>query len=126
VPSGGREKNTGVTTILQDHLSQPGGRHSASRFPTRRHYRRLMRLWEDAAHRISQRKGAKKEKSIMTILKGRVALVTGSARGTDKAIAERCASLGADIVVNYSKDKVAAEETIKNTQRFRVKAAVSV
>lgn len=62
----------------------------------------------------------------MTILKGRVALVTGSARGADKAIAERCASLGADIVVNYSKDKVAAEETIKNTQRFRVKAAVSV
>jgi 3-oxoacyl-[acyl-carrier protein] reductase len=36
----------------------------------------------------------------MTDLKGKVALVTGSARGIGKAIALRYASLGANLVVN--------------------------
>ena len=35
----------------------------------------------------------------MTNLSGKVALITGSARGIGKAIAERYASLGADVVV---------------------------
>jgi 3-oxoacyl-[acyl-carrier protein] reductase len=47
-----------------------------------------------------------------TDLRGKTAIVTGSARGLGKAIAERYARLGADIVLNYSKDKSAADEMI--------------
>lgn len=47
----------------------------------------------------------------MNTLKNKVALITGSARGLGKAIAERYAALGADIVINYSRDKASAEET---------------
>ena len=50
----------------------------------------------------------------MDSLKNKVALITGSARGLGKAIAERYAALGANIVVNYSKDKASAEEVVKN------------
>lgn len=45
----------------------------------------------------------------MTDLTGKVALVTGSARGIGRAIAERYASLGADIVINYSEDETSAD-----------------
>lgn len=48
----------------------------------------------------------------MNSLKGKVAIVTGSARGLGKAIAERYAALGADLVINYSKDKASAEEVL--------------
>ena len=58
----------------------------------------------------------------MTNLKGKVALITGSARGIGKMIAERYASLGANIVVNYSKDKESADITVHNIQQFGVKA----
>ncbi len=47
-------------------------------------------------------------------LKNKVALITGSARGLGKAIAERYAALGADIVINYSRDKASAEEVVNN------------
>lgn len=50
----------------------------------------------------------------MNSLKNKVAIVTGSARGLGKAIAERYAALGADIVVNYSKDKASADEVVSN------------
>lgn len=50
----------------------------------------------------------------MKDLKGKVALITGSARGLGKAIAERYASLGADIIINYSKDKSSADEVMTN------------
>src|SRR5689334_16831808 len=50
----------------------------------------------------------------MNSLKNKVALVTGSARGLGKAIAERYAALGADLVINYSKDKAAADEVVSN------------
>ena len=48
----------------------------------------------------------------MTNLKNKVALITGSARGIGKAIAERYAALGADIVVNYTSNSAAADETV--------------
>jgi len=57
----------------------------------------------------------------MNSLKNKVALITGSARGLGKAIAERYAALGADIVINYSRDKASADEVIKNIKAMGVK-----
>jgi 3-oxoacyl-[acyl-carrier protein] reductase len=48
----------------------------------------------------------------MTNLKGKVALVTGSARGIGKAIAERFGALGASVVVNYATSEGPAQETV--------------
>jgi NAD(P)-dependent dehydrogenase (short-subunit alcohol dehydrogenase family) len=53
----------------------------------------------------------------MDILKDKVVLITGSSRGIGKAIAEKCALAGADIVVNYRKtggsSQAQAEELCK-------------
>ncbi|SHG86535.1 MULTISPECIES: SDR family oxidoreductase [Flavobacterium] len=57
----------------------------------------------------------------MKILNNKVALITGSARGLGKAIAERYASLGANIVINYSKDKASADEVVSNITAMGVK-----
>jgi 3-oxoacyl-[acyl-carrier protein] reductase len=57
----------------------------------------------------------------MNSLKNKVALITGSARGLGKAIAERYAVLGANIVVNYSKDRASAEEVMRNITAMGVK-----
>lgn len=54
-------------------------------------------------------------------LKNKVALITGSARGLGKAIAERYAALGADIVLNYSRDKASADEVVSNIKAMGVK-----
>ncbi|WP_026714930.1 SDR family oxidoreductase [Flavobacterium daejeonense] len=66
----------------------------------------------------------------MNTLRNKTAVITGSARGLGKAIAERYAALGANIVVNYSRDKVSAEEVVSNikamgTKVIAVKADVS-
>lgn len=58
----------------------------------------------------------------MTNLKNKVALVTGSGRGIGKAIAERYASLGADIIINYTNNKESAEITVSNILKYGVKA----
>ncbi|SHM55843.1 3-oxoacyl-[acyl-carrier protein] reductase [Chitinophaga jiangningensis] len=50
----------------------------------------------------------------MNTLYNKTALITGSARGLGKAIAERYAALGANIVINYSKDKSSAEQVVSN------------
>ncbi|MDQ5833903.1 MAG: SDR family NAD(P)-dependent oxidoreductase, partial [Actinomycetota bacterium] len=42
----------------------------------------------------------------------KAALVTGSARGIGRAIAERYAALGANVVVNYSTGEAQARETV--------------
>ncbi|QNL52311.1 SDR family oxidoreductase [Olivibacter sp. SDN3] len=57
----------------------------------------------------------------MNSLKNKVALITGSARGLGKAIAERYAALGADIVINYSRDKASADEVVSNIKAMGVK-----
>ncbi len=54
----------------------------------------------------------------MNSLKNKVAMITGSARGLGKAIAERYAALGADIVINYSRDKASAEEVVSNIKAY--------
>lgn len=58
----------------------------------------------------------------MNSLKNKVALITGSARGLGKAIAERYAALGADIVINYSRDKSSADEVLSNVTAMGVRA----
>jgi len=50
----------------------------------------------------------------MTSLKNKVALITGSTSGLGKAIAERYAILGADIVINYPRDRASADEVLSN------------
>jgi 3-oxoacyl-[acyl-carrier protein] reductase len=57
----------------------------------------------------------------MNTLQNKVALITGSARGLGKAIAERYAALGADIVINYSKDKTSADEVLSNIKAMGVR-----
>lgn len=58
----------------------------------------------------------------MNILNNKVALITGSARGLGKAIAERYAALGANIIINYSKDKSSADEVLSNIKAMGAKA----
>ena len=58
----------------------------------------------------------------MNSLKNKTALITGSARGLGKAIAERYAALGANIVINYSKDKASADEVLSNIRAMGAKA----
>jgi 3-oxoacyl-[acyl-carrier protein] reductase len=50
----------------------------------------------------------------MTSLKNKVALITGSTSGLGKAIAERYATLGAEIVINYPTDRGSADEVLSN------------
>lgn len=50
------------------------------------------------------------------MLEGRVALVTGSSRGIGRSIALHLASLGADIVVNYFRNRSPAEEVVAQIQ----------
>jgi 3-oxoacyl-[acyl-carrier protein] reductase len=54
----------------------------------------------------------------MTNLTGKVALITGSARGIGKAIAERYAGLGADVVINYTRDEAAAHATVDGIKKL--------
>ena len=48
---------------------------------------------------------------------GKIAVVTGSSKGLGRAIVLRLASLGANVVVNYSKDKVAADEVVAAAEK---------
>jgi 3-oxoacyl-[acyl-carrier protein] reductase len=54
----------------------------------------------------------------MTNLRSKVALVTGSARGIGKAIAERFGALGASVVVNYATSERPAQETVEAISRL--------
>ncbi|WP_299547867.1 SDR family oxidoreductase [Seonamhaeicola sp.] len=58
----------------------------------------------------------------MNTLQNKTAIISGSARGLGKAIAERYAVLGANIVINYSKDRISAEETLSNIKAMGAKA----
>ena len=54
----------------------------------------------------------------MTDLTGKIALITGSARGIGKAIAERYGSRGASIVVNYARAREGANATVDSIERL--------
>ena len=59
----------------------------------------------------------------MTDLHGKVALVTGSARGIGRAIAERYGALGASVIVNYTRNADLARETVTAIERSGGQAA---
>jgi 3-oxoacyl-[acyl-carrier protein] reductase len=55
-------------------------------------------------------------------LEGRVAIVTGASRGIGRAVAERLAENGANVVVNYLRDERAADEVKASVESFGAKA----
>lgn len=54
----------------------------------------------------------------MNKLTGKIAIVTGASRGIGRAIAINLAMEGASIVVNYSKDKEGAKETVEKIKKI--------
>jgi len=57
-------------------------------------------------------------------LSGKLALVTGSGRGIGQAIALKFAQLGADIIVNFSRNRSQAEETAQKIVDYGQKAFI--
>jgi 3-oxoacyl-[acyl-carrier protein] reductase len=57
-----------------------------------------------------------------SLLRGRVAIVTGGARGIGRATVLRLAEAGADVVINYARNEDAAEEVARLAREFGVQA----
>src|SRR5579885_2802994 len=53
----------------------------------------------------------------MAKLSGKVAVVTGASKGIGAAIAKKLASEGANVVVNYSSSKAAAEKVVSEIEK---------
>jgi enoyl-[acyl-carrier protein] reductase III len=60
----------------------------------------------------------------MIDLTGRVALVTGAARGIGRSCALRLAEAGADVIINYSTSRAAADEVAQQIQALGRRAAL--
>jgi enoyl-[acyl-carrier protein] reductase III len=52
-----------------------------------------------------------------TMFQNKIALVTGSGRGIGRAIALHFAGLGADVVVNFFRNRTPAEETVREIEK---------
>src|SRR6266576_223927 len=57
-----------------------------------------------------------------TLLRGRVAIVTGGSRGIGRATVLRLAEAGAHVVINYVKNEAAAEKVAQEAREFGVQA----
>jgi 3-oxoacyl-[acyl-carrier protein] reductase len=57
-----------------------------------------------------------------SLLRGRVAIVTGGARGIGRATVLRLAEAGADVVINYARNEEAAEDVARLAREFGVRA----
>ncbi|MEP6921479.1 MAG: 3-oxoacyl-ACP reductase family protein [bacterium] len=57
-----------------------------------------------------------------SLLRGRVAIVTGGARGIGRATVLRLAEAGADVVVNYARNEAAAEEVARLARSYGARA----
>src|SRR6266851_3181582 len=57
-----------------------------------------------------------------SLLRGRVAIVTGGARGIGRATVLRLAEAGADVVINYARNEAAAECVARRAREFGVQA----
>lgn len=55
-------------------------------------------------------------------LKGKTALVTGGSRGIGRAIAVRLAEAGANVAINYLRQRTAADETVAMIEKHGVRA----
>ncbi len=55
-------------------------------------------------------------------LEGKTALVTGSSKGLGRAIALRYAARGANVVINYSRDKRAGDEVLAEVKKLGAQA----
>jgi len=55
-------------------------------------------------------------------LEGRVAVITGAARGIGRATAESFARAGVNVVINYLRDEAAARRTAETAEGFGVRA----
>ncbi|KAJ4415487.1 putative secondary metabolism biosynthetic enzyme [Gnomoniopsis sp. IMI 355080] len=62
--------------------------------------------------------------SSITSLQGKVAIITGGSKGIGKATVVALARLGANVVINYSSDEQAAEETLAEVKKLGGQAAV--
>ena len=58
------------------------------------------------------------------MLKGKIALVTGSSRGIGRAIALKLAEEGADVIVNCFRHREGAEQTARDIENLGVKSKV--
>ena len=58
------------------------------------------------------------------MLRGKVALVTGSSRGIGRAIALKLAKEGADVIINFFRRREAAEQTAEDIEKLGVTAKI--